>query len=313
MSALGGGRGEDRDLLVPFLLGAGLVRGRLVRLGPALDTILDGHDYPETVAVRLAETVTIAAALAGALKYDGVFTLQIQGDGPIPLVVADVTSGGDLRGYARFDAEKLAAAPDGPPVARCFGKGFLAFTVDQGPDTDRYQGVVELEGPTLADCARAYFERSEQLATEMQLAVSPPRGGHGWRAGMATIQRMPLGPRSPIFTADEAAEAWNRSVILMQSLRPDELLDPAIAPGRLLYRLYHADGLATDAARTLTARCRCSAARVGGTLRAFPRAEIDQMKDDHGEVVVTCEFCKTRYHYSATELDALYLGASDAA
>jgi len=297
--------------MLPFLLDAGLVRGRLVRLGPALDTILLGHDYPLDVAERLAETITVAAALAGALKYDGVFTLQIQGDGPISLMVADVTSAGDLRAYARFDAERLAAAPAGAPVPRCFGKGFLAFTVDQGPDTDRYQGIVELEGDTLADSARAYFERSEQLDTEMVLAVRPPGRHGGWRSGMVTIQRMPLGPRSPIFTSDEAGEAWNRSIILLKSLRTEELLDPTIAPARLLHRLYHADGLATDPARALAARCRCSAARVGGTLRAFPRNEIETLKDESGEVVVTCEFCKTRYHYSATDLEALYMSVSD--
>jgi len=302
--------------MLPFLLDAGLVRGRLVRLGPALDEILGGHDYPAMVAERLAETLTIASALAGALKYEGVFTLQIQGDGPIPLLVADVTSAGDLRGYARFDAERLAAATQGTVVERCFGKGYLAFTVDQGPDTDRYQGIVALEGATLADCARAYFERSEQLATEMMLAVRPPRdgvgGGAGWRAGMVTIQRMPLGPRSPIFTAEEAGESWNRSIILLRSLREEELLDGAIAPARLLNRLYHADGLVTDPARALRARCRCSADRVRGTLRSFPRQEIEELKDENGEVVVTCEFCKTRYHYSATDLEAVYVTETDA-
>jgi len=306
-SSTGGG-----DVMLPFRLDAGLVRGRLVRLGPALDAILDGHDYPAPVAERLAETITVAVALAGALKYDGVFTLQIQGDGPIPLVVADVTSAGNLRAYARFDAKKLASAVGGTIVARYFGKGFLAFTVDQGPDTDRYQGIVELEGATLAECARAYFDRSEQLATEMVLAVRAPEGGSGWSAAMVTIQRMPLGPRSPIFTADEADEAWNRSILLLRSLRTDELLDPAIAPARLLHRLYHADGLVTDAARPLAARCRCSAERVRGTLRAFPRGEIEELKDEYGEVVVTCEFCKTSYHYSATDIDALYSDETDA-
>ena len=292
--------------MLPFRLGAGLVRGRLVRLGSTLDAILDGHDYPAPVAERLAETITVAAALAGALKYDGVFTLQIQGNGPIPLMVADVTSGGDLRAYARFDAERLATATGETLIERSFGKGFLAFTVDQGPDTDRYQGIVELEGATLTDCARGYFERSEQLATEMVLAVQPPNRTHGWSAGLMTIQRMPVGPKSPIFTADEADEAWNRSIILLKSLRDAELLDPGIAPDKLLYRLYHADGLATDPARTLAARCRCSAARVQSTLRSFPRGEIEELKDENGEVVVTCEFCKTRYHYSATDLAALY-------
>jgi molecular chaperone Hsp33 len=303
--------GGSGDTLVPFMLGAGLVRGRLVRLGPALDTVLSGHDYPEIVAERLAETMTIAAALSGALKYDGVFTLQIQGDGPISLVVADVTSSGNMRAYARFDAERLAARA-GSQVAQCFGKGSLAFTVDQGPGTDRYQGIVDLAGETLADSARAYFERSEQLATDIKLATRPPGGGAGWRSGAAMIQRMPTGPNSPILTADEANEVWNRSTILMGTLRPEELLDRRVEPRRLLHRLFHADGYTASAPKALRARCRCSAERVRGTLRTFPRAEIESLKDDNGEVVVTCEFCKTSYHYSATDLDELYAAVPDA-
>jgi molecular chaperone Hsp33 len=296
----------NTDTLLPFMLGAGLVRGRMVRLGPALDTILKGHDYPPVVAERMAETIAIAVALAGALKYEGVFTLQIQGKGPISLVVADVTSEGNLRAYARFDAERLAAATEGSLLKRCFGKAYLAFTVDQGPDTDRYQGIVDLEGETLADSARTYFERSEQLATIIKLAIRPPIGDHGWSAGAAMIQRMPTGPNSPIMTADEAEEVWNRSSILLNSLRDSELVDSAIAPGRLLFRLFHEDGFTTTAAKPLQAKCRCSADRVHGTLRTFPREEIESLKDENGEVVVTCEFCKARYHYSATDLDELY-------
>jgi molecular chaperone Hsp33 len=297
---------ESNDTLLPFMLGAGLVRGRMVRLGPALDTILKDHDYPRAVAERMAETITIAVALAGALKYDGVFTLQIQGKGPIPLVVADVTSEGHLRAYARFDEAAVAAATEGPLLTRYFGKAYLAFTVDQGPGTDRYQGIVDLEGETLADSARAYFERSEQLATWIVLAVRPPTNGQGWQSGAAMIQRMPIGPTSPIMTADEAEEVWNRSSILLKSLRDDELVDTRIAPSRLLYRLFHEDGFTTTPAKAVQAKCRCSAERVRGTLRTFPRDEIESLKDDNGEVVVTCEFCKTRYHYSATDLDELY-------
>jgi molecular chaperone Hsp33 len=294
----------NSDTLLPFMLGAGLVRGRVVRLGPALDTILGDHDYPPAVATRLAEIITIAVSLAGALKYDGVFTLQIQGKGPISLVVADVTSEGHLRAYARFDEERLAAAD--ATLTGHFDKAYLAFTVDQGSGTDRYQGIVDLEGDTLAESARIYFERSEQLATAFALTVHPPENGHGWRAGAAMIQRMPTGPQSPILIASEAEEVWNRSSILLKSLRDAELVDPVISPARLLYRLFHEDGFTTSPEKPLLAKCRCSAERVRGTLRTFPRTEIESLKDENGEVVVTCEFCKARYHYSATDLDELY-------
>lgn len=296
----------EGGVVLPFVIGAGAVRGQMVRLDGALDRILEGHDYPEPVARCLAETVTLAAALAGALKYDGVFTLQIQAKGAISLVVADVTSEGDLRAYARFDADAVAAAAPGATVPAYFGQGYLAFTVDQGPDTDRYQGIVALEGDTLADCARAYFERSEQLDTALTLALAEPAGESAWQAAAIMIQRMPTGPTSPILTADEASETWNRARIMLESARDHELLDSGLAPARLLHRLYHADRLATYPTRALRARCRCSAARVEGTLRSFPRAEIESMRDPEGMVSVTCEFCKTTYLYGPSELDRLY-------
>ncbi len=298
---------ED-DILVPFLIDAGAIRGRLVRLGPALDGILAGHAYPPAVAARLAETLALAAALAGSLKFDGVFTLQLQAEGAIPLIVADVTSDGNLRGYARYDAERLAVAEaaDGPPVPRYLGPGFLAFTVDQGPDTNRYQGIVALDGDTLEDCAQEYFRQSEQLETAFKLAVRSPRDGAGWQAAAVMVQRMPTGPSSPIFTAEEAAEAWNRAVILLHSAREAELFDPKLPAERLIYRLYHGDGVQMHDTRRLQARCRCEAGRVGDTLRSFPRAQVEEMRDDSGRVVVTCEFCKTDYVFADTDLDRLY-------
>jgi len=296
-----------QDLLLPFHIVAGLARGRMVRLGPALDEILRGHDYPRPVAALLGETLALAAALAGALKYEGVFTLQAQGDGPVSLLVADVTSAGHLRGYARFDAERVAEAGSDADMKRLLGAGYLAFTVDQGPDTDRYQGLVELEGATLAECADAYFERSEQLPTALKLAVDG--GGEApWRAAALMLQRMPLGPNSPILTADEAEEGWRRAAILMSSATPAEMLDPELASERLLWRLFHAEGLAADEGRPLEARCRCSQDKVEGTLRSFPRDEIEGLRDEAGDVVVVCEFCKTRYAFDPAGLERLYAG-----
>ncbi len=300
------GYGAEGGIALPFLLGAGAMRGQLVRLGPALDGILGPRRLPPRVAERLAETLALAAALAAALKYEGVFSLQIRADGPIGMAVADVTSGGDLRAYARFDAERLLAAPPGPAVPRDFGAGHLAFTVDQGPDTETYQGIVALEGDTLAQCADAYFRRSEQMASHIAMAVRAPEGGTGWRAGMVTLQRMPSGPGSPIFTAEGAAEAWNRAKMLLDTLGPDELLDGSIAPARLLHRLFHAERLAIFAPRQLRARCRCSSERVARTLRAFPRGEIEALRDTAGRVSVTCEFCGTAYVLGDAELERVY-------
>lgn len=293
------------DLQVSFLIDRGAARGRLIRLDDAIDAILSGHGYPPLVGHLLGETVVLAAALAGGLKFEGIFTLQAQGSGPVSLIVADVTSDGDLRGYVRFDAERLAEVAADPSVPRLLGKGYMAFTVDQGPDTDRYQGIVELTGATLAECAQEYFRQSEQIPTAIMLACRPPEQGRGWRAGGLILQRMPLGAEAAR-AGEEAEDEWRRAVILMASTRVDELLDASLEPERLLYRLYHAEDLQLYEAHELAARCRCSLERVTVTLKSFPRDEIETMKDDHGEVVVTCEYCKATYAFDQQALDRLY-------
>ena len=296
------------DLVQPFQVETLGVRGRLVRIGPALDAILGGHGYPDPVTAMLAETLALAAALAGGLKYDGIFTLQTQGDGPLGMMVADVTSDGALRGYARFDARRLEDAPDtGGPVPRLLGAGHMAFTVDQGPDTERYQGITELEGATLADCAHVYFRRSEQLETAITLAATPAPNGTpaGARAGALMIQRMPSGDTNTGGNSEAADDDWRRAVILMSTASPEELLDPALAPADLLYRLYHREGVRVFRTRPLHHACRCSSDRVESTLGAFPREEIEAMAED-GKVTVTCEFCGSAYVYGEDELAALY-------
>ncbi|MGH7114131.1 MAG: Hsp33 family molecular chaperone HslO, partial [Stellaceae bacterium] len=178
------------DLVQPFQIEPFALRGRLVRLGPAIDRILSQHAYPEPVAAMLGEAITLAVLLAGALKYDGIFTLQTKGDGPIRLMVADVSTEGALRGYAQYDEEKLAAAAGTAASARrLLGSGYIAFTVDQGEAADRYQGIVELSGSTLADCAQHYFRQSEQLQAGIKLAVGRSGPGGAWRAGGLMLQR----------------------------------------------------------------------------------------------------------------------------
>ena len=184
------------DLVQPFQIDRSALRGRLVRLGPLVDRIVRQHDYPEPVAAMLGEAVTLAVILAGALKYEGVFTLQTKGDGPINLMVADVTTSGAVRGYAQWDAAKLdrAMAGHGQPVPRLLGAGYIAFTVDQGEHTDRYQGIVELQGATLAECAHHYFRQSEQVQAGIKVAVGQipgPNGTRSWRATCMCDLRRP--------------------------------------------------------------------------------------------------------------------------
>jgi molecular chaperone Hsp33 len=293
------------DLQVSFLIDGGAARGRIIRLDAAIDTILAGHDYPPLVAQVLGETVVLAAGLAGGLKFDGIFTLQAQGSGAISLLVADITSSGEMRAYARFDADKLAEIAHDPSLPRLLGQGYMAFTVDQGPHTDRYQGIVELTGATLAECAQEYFKQSEQIPTAIILAARPPAANHGWRAGGIILQRMPLGTKGAHF-GEEAEDEWRRAVILLASTKVEELLDPALEPERLLFRLYHSEDLQMYEAHDLVARCRCSMARVETTLKSFPRDEIETLRNDEGQVVVTCEYCKTSYSFDQDALDRLY-------
>ncbi|CAA7621101.1 33 kDa chaperonin [Magnetospirillum sp. LM-5] len=295
------------DLILPFAVGAGAVRGRLVRLGTAVDKALEGHHYPDPVAALLAETLALAAILAGSLKYDGLFTLQAQGDGPVSLVVADVTSTGDLRGYARFDPERLDSAADAS-IGALLGKGYLAFTVDQGLKIERYQGIVELSGASLAECAKEYFTQSEQLDTEVRVETRPGTDGRGWLAAVLMIQRMPGDqPGAPILTAEDSREAWRTATILMKSLTRAELLDEALPPAQLVHRLFHAEGLQVWEPKELHARCRCSEAAVARMLRSIPRAEIESLKDESGKVVITCEFCRTDYAFGDGELEQAYM------
>ncbi len=317
----------EGDQALPFQLDALGVRGRLVRLGRSLDAVIERHGYPLAVARPLAEAMTLCTALATSLKYDGIFTLQISGDGPVRLLVTDLTSDGALRGYAQFDSWKLAVAlgeggdkplhageaPDAY-VPRLFGRGRLSFTVDQGQHTERYQGVVPLEGATLADCAHTYFRQSEQLPTGIKIAaqhtVDADGAGH-WRAAALMVQQMPEFDAGRLDIDQEQREDdWRKAVILMASATEAEMLDPGLPGEVLLHRLFHAEQPRRFAPRPFAARCRCSRERIDRVLRAIRREELDDMRDPSGRVAVKCEFCSTEYAYDDGDLDRIYASAA---
>ncbi|MBL8667800.1 MAG: Hsp33 family molecular chaperone HslO [Rhodospirillales bacterium] len=308
MSAAGARSFEDH--VQPFQIEAPGLRGRLVRLGPAVDAVIAAHQYPPAVAGQLAEAMAMAAVLASGLKYDGIFTLQLQGDGPIRLMVVDMTSSGDMRGYARFEAERLTGpmrTTEGP-VPRLFGSAVMSFTVDQGPGSERYQGITPLEGATLSECCHAYFRQSEQLQTAIQLCATDmalPEGGR--RAAALMIQRLPLAQGAD---PEAAEDDWRRAVILMSSARSTELLSPELAPADLLFRLFHEDGVRLFRTRPLRQQCRCSRAKVERALRAFPVDELLAMRED-GLLRACCEFCKAEYVFDETALAALGATAAD--
>ncbi|MBV8193672.1 MAG: Hsp33 family molecular chaperone HslO [Alphaproteobacteria bacterium] len=311
---------SDRDQVLPFQLDALGVRGRLVRLGPALDAVIERHGYPLAVARPLAEAMVLCATLASSLKYDGIFTLQISGDGPIRLLVTDLTTDGALRGYAQFDSWKLAIAlgggageaPEGY-VPKLFGHGRLSFTVDQGQHTERYQGIVPLEGSTLADCAHTYFRQSEQLPTGLKVAAERivDGGTAHWRAASLMVQQMPEFDAGRLDEDREQREDdWRKAVILMASATEAEMLDPGLPSTTLLHRLFHAEQPRVFNRRVLAARCRCSRERIDRVLRSIKRQELDDLRDASGRVAVKCEFCSTEYAYDDRDLDRIYASAA---
>lgn len=301
------------DLIRPFQVEGPGIRGRLVRLGSTIDEIIRRHDYPEPVALLLAEAAALTCVLAGALKFDGVFTLQTKGDGPVSMVVVNFVSPGEIRGYAQFDAEAVARAARagtwlGAPVPRLLGAGYLAFTVDQGPDTERYQAIVGLEGATLGECAQHYFRESEQIDSAIRLAAARRGDGTaaGWRAGAIMIQRLPEGDPAMIargaeYSRDETEDAWRRTVTLLATARDDELLAPDLDGDALLYRLFHEDGVRVFTPVPLRFGCRCAAKRAENVLRSLSDEALKDLAVD-GKFVVTCEFCNTVYEFREEQI-----------
>lgn len=312
------------DVVVPFTLENLDCRGRVVRLGEALDAILNRHNYPAPVARLLGEAVTLAALIGSSLKFEGRFILQTQTDGPVNLIVVDLDAPDGLRGYARFDADALtqAMARGDTRPGQLLGRGHLAMTVDQGVHMERYQGIVALEGGTLEDVAHTYFQQSEQIPTLVRLAVAEiTRKGDrrpSWRAGGVLVQYLPPHGRSVMpdlpgdgdfsnpATADQdfvEEDKWTETKSLLATLADDELADPDLSAERVLFRLYHETGVRVFSPVALEERCTCSAERIEAMLRDNFSAEERQEMVIDGEIEVVCEFCSADYHFRPHELE----------
>ena len=305
------------DAVLPFEVSALDVRGRLTRMGPALDDILMRHDYPAPVGKLLGEAIVLTTLLGSSLKFEGRFILQTQTDGPVSLLVVDFIAPDRLRAYARFDKTRLKP---GLSSGELLGHGHLAMTIDQGPDMSRYQGLVALQGGSLEDAAHEYFLRSEQIPTRVRLAVGEElRGGsdgpkHRWRGGGAPIQFLPKAPerakQADLHPGDapegsvshvvEEDDAWTESQSLFATIEDVELIDPDLSGERLLFRLFHERGVRVFPSLPLHAGCTCSRDAVAGMLASFdPEDRADMVED--GKVVVTCEFCSSIYEFTPQE------------
>ncbi len=280
----------DDNVIQPFQLEKSKLRGRAVRLGSVLDEILGPHDYPETVAILVAETIVHAALLSSMLKYDGIFTLQTRGDGPVGMLVADMTSKGEIRGCASFDAGRVEKFGDvGGLLPLLLGKGHIAFTVDQSEKADRYQGIVELKGKSLVECVQHYFRQSEQIVTGIDIAVE--KTASGWRAGGIMLQHMPEDEKGAgIRTTEERNEDWNRAMTLLATCKSAEILDPALHSRELLLRLFHEEGVRVYKPLSLTKGCRCDAGKIEKILAGLPEEDIEYL-EEKGTIKMRCEFC----------------------
>jgi molecular chaperone Hsp33 len=304
------------DAVISFEVNALDLRGRLTRMGPALDELLTKHDYPAAVGKLLGEAIVLTTLLGSSLKFDGRFILQTQTDGPVSFLIVDFQAPDRLRAYARYDAKRLNTAADSGAL---LGKGHLAMTIDQGPDMSRYQGLVALDGGGLEAAAHEYFLRSEQIPTRVRIAVGEEfRGGEGgrhrWRAGGVLIQFLPKAPErarqadlhpgdAPEGTVPHTVaedDAWVEGQSLISTVEDIELIDPDLSGERLLYRLFHERGVRVFKPLDLHARCSCSRDAVSAMLKSFEAKDRAEMVKE-GKVVVTCEFCSSVYEFTPQE------------
>lgn len=298
------------DNCTSFHIDNGAFMGRLVRLDKVVNTILGRHQYPRQVSAVVAESTALGALLSSTIKYNGLFTLQTQSSGPVTMVVVDVTSEGRIRACAnvnqemldkalelrKSDTDELLAAP------HYMGNGHQAFTVDQGPETDLYQGIVDLQGKNLSECALRYFKQSEQIETYLQLFLqAPDKDGESWKAAGILLQKLPDNGGKISDDTEALNEAWNEAVIFAQSLKAEEVFDEKLSAEEILTRLFHANKLEITKTKEYHFGCRCSRDKLFNTLHAMADKDIEDMCENN-KITATCHFCGEVYSFDKGEL-----------
>ena len=275
-------------------------RGRAVRLDHVLDEILTAHDYPAPITHLLAEALVLTSLIGSLLPDDGSqVTMQAQTEaGPVRLLVCD-HRGGDLRGYVQFDEGAVARLGANPSLASLFGAGYLALTFDLADGRGRYQGIVPLEGASLAAACESYFHQSEQVPTLILVAVAS-EGGRCQAAGLL-VQHLPEGEegRERLHTRFDHPE-WDHVAILAGSLRHDELVDPALSLDAIVWRLFHEErDVRVFAGPKLRRGCRCTVDHYRDVLTRFPEEDRRAMRNEQGDIVVDCAFCSRSFAIAA--------------
>jgi len=310
---------ED-DYVVSFSTDKSRALGRLIRLGPVADEILKRHNLPGPAGEVLGQALALTGMLGSTLKFDGNLIVQTQTNGPVGFLVANFEAPGKLRGYASFDAERIDEIErESASHADLLGDGHMALTIDPGGYMDRYQGIISLKGNDLSEAANGYFRQSEQLPTFVRLAIARHHAGASgdgdwhWRAGGIMVQYVsPVGGRQPDdddeggnanWLVGEREDDWQRVSMLAQTIEDHELLDPTLSSERLLYRLFHEEGVRASTAQKLEPFCRCSRERVGTFLSTFEGEDIASLLDSDGKIAITCEFCNEVYQFDAPRSD----------
>ncbi|HLD95504.1 MAG TPA: Hsp33 family molecular chaperone HslO [Alphaproteobacteria bacterium] len=286
-----------KDAIVPFYVLSNQVRGRMVDLSEVSFEILAPHNYPPAVNYALLELMALTAALLNCFKFEGQFTVQISADGPIRMLVVDMTSDAKMRACATFDKEAVVALdPHKISVQDLFKSGYLAFTIDPGREgMDRYQGVVALEGETLSDCLNHFFRQSEQLETAFKVTQME----HTVRCLM--LQRLALDPNTTEVEKDLAREEWVHAMAVLGTVKNSELLQDDAAT--LTRKLFWEKGVVVNPSIPIHSYCRCSHDRLLETLKTFKQENLMPLAKN-GVIDAVCDFCSKKYTYNLLDLIA---------
>ena len=289
---------KGHDLSLGFVLERANIRGRLVRLQGVVSEILAKHEYPEKIGYLLAELIVAGAGLKSLLKFEGILTLQTKGQGPIRLAVVDVTSDGNIRGYAQYDKEQLEHVKLGD-FSKLLGTGYLSFIVDPLQGRDRYEGLVELTEDEFSTNLEYYFEQSEQLESRVKIEVEHENGE--WKATALILQKMP--ERETIPEEDEGN--WEHVDALLRTLSAQEFLNFSLDPETLLFRLFHELDLSVFPPSHFQAKCRCDRERIKTFLSSLDPQEIEEFVVNN-QIDVTCEFCNHMYIFERKDVHTLH-------
>ena len=304
-------KNKNFDTCVSFFLENGAFMGRMVSLDKVLNTILNNHNYPLNVSSALAETTTLAVLCSAMLKFDGLFTLQLQGDGPVSLLVADVTAEGKVRACAKFDENKLKEAKKLrkttdiiEPTPHLIGGGYMALTVDALNGTPPYQGIVDLKGKNLSELALRYFKQSEQINTHLKLFLKTPDSKNKtFLSAGIILQKVPLkGGQKLDIDENSLNSAWEDANAFIESLKDDEVFDSNLSTEEILYRLFHLNNLQISGYKNFEFGCRCSKEKLQKTFSSFKSEDLDDMCNKKGQIEATCNFCGQKYVFDRLSL-----------